>query len=339
MTINGVSRTVLIDDTDSSISYTGQWFQDQNTESFNSPGTSGPPFLGTLHGPNSNGSLAYTFIGSSSGVAVVGTIELVNRTSDGSSISPPWKCIIDSTSVYAIPPSSTRVRIYDTVTVHVAVPLGQSFWFDYIEYAPSVYVGLEQELVSVNSENPKLRYDSGWHLSQELDNVTSENGSTLVFSFNVTSLLNYLGQAPPSVATYSVDGQTPIGFQLDGISILGNPKSNQQYFQTAQLPARQDTLEVVLPPGSSGISSPTSTSIVAGRQPSFAANSGNLNGNSISTGKIPGIVVGVVVDFFWSLLLSATSRFGVSVGARSSAFYSLQKHPSHIDVISRPVLL
>lgn len=56
-----MSRWVVVDDTDPGITYTGQWFLDQDTQ--DSLGNYGPPYLGTLHGTNSDSSFSYPFNG------------------------------------------------------------------------------------------------------------------------------------------------------------------------------------------------------------------------------------------------------------------------------------
>ena len=57
-----MSRWVLVDDSDSGISYDGAgWFQDKG--SLDGLGNFGPPYLSTLHGTQSAGSFSYTFTG------------------------------------------------------------------------------------------------------------------------------------------------------------------------------------------------------------------------------------------------------------------------------------
>jgi hypothetical protein len=49
----------------------------------------------------------------------------------------------------------------------------------------------------------------------------------------------------PSLATYSIDGGTPISFQLKGLPANTTTTYNQKFFETAQLSAASHTLQVV----------------------------------------------------------------------------------------------
>ena len=54
-------RSIIVDNVDSSIQYTGPWFPDQGSE--NSVGNFGPPYQNTLHGTNANASFSFAFNG------------------------------------------------------------------------------------------------------------------------------------------------------------------------------------------------------------------------------------------------------------------------------------
>jgi hypothetical protein len=54
-------RWVMVDDTDASIKYTGDWFA--NTGTLDSSGNWGAPYLSTLHGTKTQGSFSYSFSG------------------------------------------------------------------------------------------------------------------------------------------------------------------------------------------------------------------------------------------------------------------------------------
>lgn len=56
-----MSRSILIDDSDPTITYTGPWFTDAG--SFDETGNSGPPLESTLHGTNGAASFSYDFSG------------------------------------------------------------------------------------------------------------------------------------------------------------------------------------------------------------------------------------------------------------------------------------
>ena len=56
------SRWVVADDTDTDITYTGPWFQDQGSQ--DTKGNFGPTYNSTLHGANANtASLSFAFNG------------------------------------------------------------------------------------------------------------------------------------------------------------------------------------------------------------------------------------------------------------------------------------
>ena len=56
-----VPRSVIVDDVDTSIQYTGPWYQFEGSPSPDS--LLGPPYRSTLHGTNASASLAFAFNG------------------------------------------------------------------------------------------------------------------------------------------------------------------------------------------------------------------------------------------------------------------------------------
>ena len=58
-----VPRFVIIDDTNSSIQYSGPWFEVNNTQI--ETGFNGPPFQNTLHGVNVTANFSFQFSGMS----------------------------------------------------------------------------------------------------------------------------------------------------------------------------------------------------------------------------------------------------------------------------------
>lgn len=57
-----MSRTLVVDDNDPGITYSGSWFKD-DSGTLDTMGNFGPPMLGTLHGTNSTASFTYKFSG------------------------------------------------------------------------------------------------------------------------------------------------------------------------------------------------------------------------------------------------------------------------------------
>ncbi|KAF8801614.1 hypothetical protein BYT27DRAFT_7114517 [Phlegmacium glaucopus] len=256
-----VPRWIIVDDVDSRIQYDGpSWFPDEGSQ--DSQGTYGAPFRSTLHGTQANASLSFTFHGTQ--VAVIGSNIIRNNSGV---LDPSWQCFIDNISIGATTPFLNPENKWNfcsygslldgphIITVNVTVQ-NQTFWFDNIQYVPSASVPLDQEIILVESQDPQLQYGQGqWQsLADSVPNMnmTLVSGATLNFSFVGVSLSWYgfspnglYGGSPlaASPATYSIDGQTPISFQLPYED--ANSLFQQKFFETAQLPAGPHTLNVV----------------------------------------------------------------------------------------------
>lgn len=125
---------------------------------------------------------------------------------------PTWECLVDgsNTGVTQIPPPFTsqnnRAICWASVndgnhklTVNARVPKGQTFWFNYIQYAPSAGVLLNQSesIVSIDSSDSTITYSEGswgWDNNStsiasqsdlyESTHSTEENGAWLTLNFN-----------------------------------------------------------------------------------------------------------------------------------------------------------
>ncbi|KAF8912162.1 hypothetical protein CPB84DRAFT_1742776 [Gymnopilus junonius] len=171
-------RSVLVDDTDSGIQYIGSWFADTGT--LDNIGNFGPPYKSTLHGINQM-EVSPTI----SKVVITGTVQFP-APSGATSSNPSWATSANQ----------------------------QTFWFDYIQYIPSV---------TVNLANSDLSTSLTW--VGFYDNSLSLSATT---------------------ATYSVDDQNPVPFNLNGVAAQGSGiQDNQILFQTPQLSAGKHTIQVV----------------------------------------------------------------------------------------------
>lgn len=253
-----MSRWVVADDsaTDSGITYTGPWFQDIG--SLNNIGTIGAPLLNTLHGTNFSASFSYSFNGTM--VRIYGT----NQWNVSSGVTnPSWQCIVDGVNV---PPQLLNTTSPDNgllycdggeladgahvITLNASVANQQTFWFDYIEYVPTT-IPVDQAPLLVYPGDSQFQYGAGWGpILFPGGNLTGQNGSTFSFQFSGASLTWFgLYELPlplaPTTATYAIDGQSPITFELNGEAANPVGQLNQIFFQTGQLSSSLHTLDVV----------------------------------------------------------------------------------------------
>ncbi|KAF8912160.1 hypothetical protein CPB84DRAFT_1761429 [Gymnopilus junonius] len=233
-----MSRSVLVDDSDSGIQYIGSWFADT--------------------GIKSDGSFSYNFQGTK--VTITGTVQFPAPSGSNSS-NPSWVCTVDGNTIpshiYNI--VENRLDLCDTdslsdgthnITVQATSANQQTFWFDYIQYIPSVTVNLANSDLSIPAADSQINYGPGWE-AHSPGQITSQTGSTASFNFTGTSL-TWVGfydnslSLSPTTATYSIDDQNPIPFNLNGVAAQASGiQYNQILFQTPQLPAGNHTIQVV----------------------------------------------------------------------------------------------
>ena len=220
------SPFIIIDDTNSSIQYSGPWFEIKNTQV--NTGSYGRPFLDSLHGVNVTAYFSFHFSGIScfyctdllstplTVSSFLGSAVLVYGTSITTNASgtqdPTWECFIDNTSIGYSPAPSTSENNWilcgggpsqfqdgsHLLTVKTNVSNQQNFWFDHIQYAPSASVSLNQSFLRIDSSDSIIQYSSGWQSSDESISYTqfSQNtsytqitGSTLTYQFFGSSLV------------------------------------------------------------------------------------------------------------------------------------------------------
>lgn len=69
------------------------------------------------------------------------------------------------------------------ITLDIQVPSGQQFWFDYMQYAPSENVPLENANVYVDSTDPDVVYGVGWITYSSEGEEASASGTSLKLNF------------------------------------------------------------------------------------------------------------------------------------------------------------
>ena len=207
------SPLILIDDTNSTIQYSGPWFEVENTQI--NTGAFGPPFQNTLHGVTVNANFSFPFSGMyrliywfafelSHSIVISGSAVLVYGTSITTNVSgtqdPTWECFIDNTSIGSSSAPSTSENNWilcgggpsqfqdgpHLLTVKANVSNQQTFWFDQIQYAPSASVSRNQPLLRIDSSDSAIQYSSGWESLVQLINAsyTQISGASLTYQFS-----------------------------------------------------------------------------------------------------------------------------------------------------------
>ncbi|KAJ3523931.1 hypothetical protein NMY22_g11222 [Coprinellus aureogranulatus] len=250
---------VCVDDTDTSIKWDGPWFNIQ--ENVDDWGNGGPPFLGTLKGITTNGSLTFTFRGRR--VGVFGSLRPRN-ISEGSGHDPDWECFVDGVSKgqpYPYPqepysnfPLCALTGESDSNGRHTlelkAVIHGETLWVDQIQYIASPGVDLSNAWTEVAARGPGgFNYSGDW--KEDADNYygwsTKQNGASFTYDFNGQGVI-FGGYTQGDAAaldgqgTYSLDGSTPEPF-----SIPATPKgkSRQPYFKILTMDPGPHRLKVI----------------------------------------------------------------------------------------------
>ncbi|KAF9526386.1 hypothetical protein CPB83DRAFT_896219 [Crepidotus variabilis] len=250
---------VVVDDTSQEIQYQGNsWFADIGSQ--DAAGPFGPPYRSTLHGTKSSASLSFSF---STAVTVAGTMLLKDT---GNGLDPKWECFIDGKSIGSNPtlgtwpennknicgPTDSIPDGQHTLTVNATSQTGQTFWFDNIQYIPSPNASRDNALVMLNPTYPEFKYGPAWtDLAGLPMKATSQAGSKFEYDFEGVSL-EWFGAFPKDLpgtsatATYSVDGQTPVTFNLQGHpSDATSNIYHIKFFETPKYPNGNHHLTVV----------------------------------------------------------------------------------------------
>ncbi|PPR02071.1 hypothetical protein CVT24_011170 [Panaeolus cyanescens] len=256
-----MARRVVVDDTNSLISYEGSsWFVD-NTGSHDSKGNFGPVFNKTLHATVQNTTFSFPYNGSA--ITVFGTNNLQNVSGV---LDPQWQCFVDNVPLVSnytinvqnnwklcdVPPGVNIADGPHVLTVNVTVKQSQTFYFDRLTYLPSSTVRRDDKVIAIENFDPELIYDSHWEPWGPglLANITQQPGSKVTFYFSGISLkwISYVPyQKPhrPASGTYSIDDKTPTSFTINGPTSPMLALYNQEIFTTPDFNPGLHKLDVV----------------------------------------------------------------------------------------------
>ncbi|KAF9038631.1 hypothetical protein BJ165DRAFT_1531691 [Panaeolus papilionaceus] len=333
---------IIVDDVDSRIQYSQHWFADDSGRT-NDLGNFGPTFRSTLHGVNTTSSLRFDFIGTS--VDLYGTTDIRRRRGTP---DPTCECFIDGVSIGAVDPfgfAENNWRLCGapnltdgahTLTVNVR-SRGQTFWVDYIAFTASSIVSTSNEVYQMQNINPGIQYDPSWQpFASGMTDLTSRKGATVSLTF-LGSHLTWVGIIPgestlsqsPALASYSLDGNTPVPFAIPALPDGSPTLYNQRLFRTSVLqnglhnitvtyeseqPSTPLTLDYLLIQNGTGLPGATPTSVNSivpaspsspppGFTPSNAASTNNKGSN------VPAIIGGLIGFFALILIVGIIYRY------------------------------
>ena len=122
---------------------------------------------------------------------VYGTMNIRNTSGV---IDPKWACFVDGVAIPTIPPFQYPENNYplcqqsqlpdgDHIITVNATSYGQAFWFDDIEYTPSLGVPLDNATIVVDHMDPSIHYGRGWSPLGYTANMTSTDGAKMNLQF------------------------------------------------------------------------------------------------------------------------------------------------------------
>ncbi|KJA14808.1 hypothetical protein HYPSUDRAFT_208375 [Hypholoma sublateritium FD-334 SS-4] len=209
-----MSQWILIDDSDSSITYnTVDLATSWSAVNKSIPGTVDldNAIFQTGHVLSSDGSLSFSFTGIGIGVYGVSSKLDPSREDDISDLS--WTCSIDDVS---IPANRTALRGFPwtsycsqtgmsnqlhVLRVNVSASESSQFWLDYIRYIPPPEPLPANQTILVESTDPAVQYGEGWEplgtarimepLTQDATAGLSSDAVSMNFTFNGTGITWY----------------------------------------------------------------------------------------------------------------------------------------------------
>ncbi|TFK64726.1 hypothetical protein BDN72DRAFT_901348 [Pluteus cervinus] len=252
------SRTVLIDDTSSLITYSASWSVEQGDTLGGFDNTNGAPFRGTLHSTSGTGYFTLSFRFNGSSVSAIGASSFKNSNSGAT-----YSCFVDQQPLQTHAPSTSldlttawpicAISVVASGSHELAINFTTNtgiapFYLDYVSYSPPAGASDDRvDTMQVDNTDPAFHFSDGWLDYQDFTNITLVSGSKVSFDFNGESVTWYghVAQEFPaaqSSASYSIDGGAPTAFQFQGSLVDLN---NVVFFTTPTLPLGQHTLEVV----------------------------------------------------------------------------------------------
>lgn len=131
-----------------------------------------------------------------------------NITDSSGLVDPSWECFIDGASIGATAPfqypennwllcsADNLTSTHHTLTV-TASSKGRYFYFDYLQYVPSVPSDLSFSMVFVPPSDPNIEYDSSWTELGSVASVTRVNGSSAKFHFTGEPIYSIFSSGKP----------------------------------------------------------------------------------------------------------------------------------------------
>lgn len=251
-------RWVEVDDTDTSIQYSGPWVQ-ADASIYDGQGNFGATYKQSLHGTTGVASLSYAFNGT--GAAIYGTNYINNSTGV---VDPVWQCFMDGISSgtygpFPYPENNWVFCQWDSIPdgPHImsvnATSKGQTFLFDVLRYSPTDGASINGGAIVFDHIDPDIYFDSQWGALEGTATMTTTMGATMTLDFFGTNLTWYATipvELPhgPTTATYTVDNHSAVTFTLPGLPNANNGTAtqyNQKVFQTTPLALGNHTLKVI----------------------------------------------------------------------------------------------
>ncbi|CAA7265202.1 unnamed protein product [Cyclocybe aegerita] len=257
------TRWTVLDNTDPRIEYTGPWSV-VDSRQFDNVGFAGPTFGDTEHTATArDASFSFKFNGTS--VYLQGTRAPLREPDFPNRVT--WECILDGNSREQPRgthlPTSFNNFVYckfdhlspgeHTFGAKVTSD-GANFYVDRIAYGALDESPLPTtEVIQVDFGDPEIRYSPEASFSTtpnfgNVDRFSDQRDATISFAFTGTSVAWYTHLAnstlAPSKASYQVDNEAPVQFDIWGFERGSGPQLYQKYFETPARAVRNHTLIV-----------------------------------------------------------------------------------------------
>ncbi|KAJ3866777.1 hypothetical protein EV359DRAFT_79251 [Lentinula novae-zelandiae] len=325
----------MVDDTDPRLTYSGSWTAVNNTGSFtNEPGSdfdeesrTGSVYNNTLHYTTGNVTISFRFNGSSylgvygtqDGIFSNGQLPFISCTLDG---VPTWS--FDDAYPTGLANSNMLACRADSriggsspgeheLLINVTNYPNSDWYFDYITYESLNNPAFNGEVLQAGnaelidaSNYSMITFDAGWTDTRNGTTATNIPGSKAILKFNGTSLSLY-GDTSGNVsntASYQVDNEEPVVFQLPAVPPDLTSLAKQLLFTTSNLSVGEHTVSVAFNGSQSAmpldIAYFYATSLTNAQQASLISPSPRPNlvqsaTSPLSHGVIAGVIIGSIV--------------------------------------------